>query len=147
MRKNNVSNAKKGGNTIKETVISSECFIKGEFISTSNRTAFINCDITGHCESRGELIIGPDATIEGDIKGSVVVIQGRVDGNIEASTRLELLTTAIVHGDIVTKSLVVDENAIFVGNCNMSGDKSTSKPDEDEDDQDLEFLEIGKKLG
>ena len=59
-------------------------------------------------------IIGSDMVVEGDIKAKEAVrVEGSVTGDVETEG-------ALVIGNIRTKSLVVDENAVFQGQCTMN---------------------------
>lgn len=143
MRKKEVFfNKKNGGIDDSTTIIASETIINGDF-ATGDKRVFINGNITGSCESSGELIIGPDAVIDGNITGKVIIIQGKVTGDISARSRLELLTTADVRGNITTKSLVVDEDAVFVGQCFMSGKWAPEDQADQDEERDLEFIDVG----
>ena len=44
---------------------------------------------------------------------------GRVRGNIKAPDKVELQAKCQVEGDVVTYSLVVEQGAVFHGNCQM----------------------------
>ena len=47
-----------------------------------------------------------------------------VYGNLNVPEKVELTSTARVIGDITTNGLVIDEQAIFQGSCNMNQDTS-----------------------
>jgi cytoskeletal protein CcmA (bactofilin family) len=49
-----------------------------------------------------------------------IVVGGVIDGNVSASDRLELQPTAVVNGDISTKSIVVMEGARINGSVKMT---------------------------
>jgi cytoskeletal protein CcmA (bactofilin family) len=63
--------------------------------------------------------IGPEGKVEADIETRMAVITGEVTGNISAEERLELQAKSVVRGDIKTKSLVVEQGALFHGSCLM----------------------------
>jgi cytoskeletal protein CcmA (bactofilin family) len=65
------------------------------------------------------LIVGETAAARADIKVGSLVVGGRVEGNITAKKRVELLSTAQVVGSIKTTSLIVHDGATFSGNCEM----------------------------
>jgi len=44
---------------------------------------------------------------------------GRVNGNITASTKVHLLSPAVLSGSIRTPVLIVEEGVKFNGNCEM----------------------------
>ena len=54
-----------------------------------------------------------------EIKADEVVIQGHVEGQLEAQGRVRLESNSKFFGDIVTPSLVIKEGAIFNGKSKM----------------------------
>lgn len=82
--------------------------------------ARIDGNVDGNVQAQGILIIGSTGRISGNITVKTAVIGGEVLGNIIAQERVELTTTAKVLGDISMKTLIVDENAVFQGNCDMN---------------------------
>lgn len=78
--------------------------------------------INGNCTCKGNFIIGPEGSINGNINGQNVMISGKVNGDIISSGKLEILSTGKVSGDITARRLVIDEDAYFDGRCTMSND-------------------------
>src|SRR5512132_2102520 len=85
-------------------------------------TMRIDGRFNGKIVSKNELIVGESATIEGDIHVGRVAISGTVIGKIVADQRVEIHRNGKVFCDIDTPALVIEEGAIFQGNCTM-GDK------------------------
>ena len=65
------------------------------------------------------LIIGQSAVVRAEVQVGTLVVSGRVEGNIVAKKRVELLATARVTGTIKTPGLVVSDGAVFNGTCEM----------------------------
>ena len=83
-----------------------------------NGFARIDGDIDGNLEATGNIIIGENARIRGNVTGrSVTVIGGIVLGNIVAPEFIRLLSTSVVIGDIQTKKFYSEENVIVHGHC------------------------------
>src|SRR5215212_5493057 len=78
--------------------------------------------IDGKIMSKNELIVGESATIEGDVIVGRVAISGTVIGKIVAAQRVEIHRNGKVYSDVDTPALVIEEGAIFQGNCVMGGD-------------------------
>ena len=76
----------------------------------------------GKIVSKNELIVGESATIEGDVIVGRVAISGTVIGKIVAAQRVEIHRNGKVYSDIDTPALIIEEGAIFQGNCVM-GDR------------------------
>lgn len=68
-----------------------------------------------------QLIVGPDATITGDVRAEEAVVRGRVKGTIRA-TRIILQDSARVESDIFYGRLTVDEGASFDGHSHRCED-------------------------
>ena len=65
------------------------------------------------------LIIGQSAVVRAEVQVGTLVVSGRVEGNIVAKKRVELLATARVTGTIKAPGLVVSDGAVFNGTCEM----------------------------
>jgi cytoskeletal protein CcmA (bactofilin family) len=83
----------------------------------------INGKFRGEIFSEGTLIIGEGAEIDAQIDIDTIIIQGRVNGTIQAKTRIEMHPPAVVKGDIASPSLVISDGAFFEGSCSMGRDK------------------------
>jgi cytoskeletal protein CcmA (bactofilin family) len=86
-------------------------------------TMRIDGRFNGKIMSKNELIVGESATIEGDVHVGRIAISGTVIGKIVASQRVEIHRNGKVYSDIDTPALVIEEGAIFQGNCVM-GERS-----------------------
>ena len=73
----------------------------------------------GEIESSGYLYIENGATVTANIRVGSVVIGGIVRGNVEASEKLEMLTTGKVYGNIRTAKLKIADGVVFEGKCEM----------------------------
>jgi cytoskeletal protein CcmA (bactofilin family) len=76
--------------------------------------------LSGEIFSSKALIIGGAGLVDAQIEGSVLIIQGTVKGNVRVSERVELLAGARLEGDVQTPVFVIEEGALFAGNCTMS---------------------------
>jgi cytoskeletal protein CcmA (bactofilin family) len=75
---------------------------------------------TGRVRSeKGSLIVSAGGVVEADIEVAAAKINGTVNGDIIATGRIELGRSARVHGNIQTPALVIEEGAVFEGNCRM----------------------------
>lgn len=82
-------------------------------------TVQINGDFKGDILSDGTLIVGPEAKITANIQIETVIVEGSVEGTLEAKQRVELRSGANVVGDLITPSLVVEDGAVFQGRSQM----------------------------
>jgi len=82
--------------------------------------------VKGRVVSSDNVTVGNGGELEAEIDCRTATIAGRVDGNIIALERVELQAKAEITGDLKTKSLVIEQGAIFCGSCNM---KEAGTPD------------------
>lgn len=83
-------------------------------------TMRIDGRFNGSISSKNELIVGESATIEADIHVGRIAISGTVMGKIRADEKVEVHRSGRVFSDIETPALIVEEGAIFQGNCVMT---------------------------
>ena len=81
--------------------------------------ARIDGTVDGEVNCQGILTIGEGAEVKARITGQVVVIRGKVEGNVTAKERIELLAPARVIGNIDAPRLMIAEGVIFDGDCSM----------------------------
>ena len=74
-------------------------------------------DIDGNLETDGNVIIGDNARIRGDVKAKSVIISGIVVGNIIAQEGIKILSEAAVLGDVISRKVQIDDKATFNGKC------------------------------
>ena len=77
----------------------------------------IDGDIDGNLETDGNVIVGENARIRGDLTAKSVIIGGIIKGNIKASESVKILSDAAVIGDVLSRKVQVDGSAIIHGHC------------------------------
>lgn len=107
--------------------------IADESITTRNAPSLVSSDlsVTGDIISNGELhiegkvegtirakrlVIGEKAQVVGNVAGTHVTVQGRINGNVLAN-KLHLAKTASVEGNLEHNSLSIEAGATFEGKC------------------------------
>lgn len=75
--------------------------------------------VNGDVTVTGALIVGSTGAINGDVSAQSAMVGGEIVGNVTVADKTELTGTAKVFGNIATTLIVIDENAIFQGSCNM----------------------------
>ncbi len=68
----------------------------------------------------GEIVVGKTGNVKANVKVRSAVIEGRVEGNIKASDKVEFKQKAQLMGDLQAKSLVIEEGVVCVGKCNVN---------------------------
>ena len=99
------------------TQIGHSVTIKGDI--SGNSDVRVAGNVVGGISIEGELIVERQGVVEAEIKTTTAVVAGSVKGNIECSDKLILESTSQFEGNIKTKRLIIQEGAIFQGNCQM----------------------------
>lgn len=94
-------------------------------VSISGELNFINSlridgKFEGKIKSNSELIIGEKGFVNAEIEVARLFVSGTLKGTVKAMEKVELLPTAKVEANIFTKHLIINEGAIFNGNCSMN---------------------------
>ena len=72
------------------------------------------------------MTIGDGAEVRAKISGQVVVIRGKVEGNVTAKESVELLAPARLIGNISAPRVIISEGVVFDGDCSMGVAKQKS---------------------
>ena len=99
------------------SIIGAGTVLEGNLKSTS--TLRIDGEIIGDVHSEGTVIVGTDGKIKGNIKVMDLLVAGTVIGDVTAENKIEIVAKGKLKGDINTKGLIIDEAALFQGNCVM----------------------------
>ena len=75
--------------------------------------------ITGEIVSTGAVKVGQESVIIGNISATSAVIAGAVKGDIDVQGPVILDTSAIVMGDIKSKSVQINNGAVIEGHCSQ----------------------------
>ncbi|MCI6552021.1 MAG: polymer-forming cytoskeletal protein [Lachnospiraceae bacterium] len=76
--------------------------------------------LKGDVASEGTLVVSATGKVQGNMKGSNIMVAGTIEGDLYSEGRIEVAATGRIIGNIRTKSLIIDENAVFEGQCTMN---------------------------
>lgn len=76
--------------------------------------------LEGNLNCNGKVVIGAQGSILGDLNCNNSDILGSVEGKIFVSDTLSIKSTASITGEIHTKILSIEPNAVFNGTCEMA---------------------------
>ena len=82
----------------------------------------------GEIFESGTLIVGETAAIKGKIAVNTLVINGLVEAEVQAKSRVEIHSTGKFYGNLSTPIIIIAEGGIFEGTCKMEG-KSSKEED------------------
>ena len=77
---------------------------------------YIDGDVEGAIESEdNKITIGPNGRVQADIRACDVIIFGQVQGNVEASNKIDLRKDSKLVGAITAPRISVEEGALLKG--------------------------------
>jgi cytoskeletal protein CcmA (bactofilin family) len=99
-------------------------FVGGGTVVTGEANFKAMMRVDGHLSGRvnstsGTLIVGANGKVDANIEVAIAIVHGTVNGDIIATTRLELGRAAKLNGNIQTASLMIEPGALFEGSCKM----------------------------
>ena len=74
----------------------------------------------GKIEASEEVVISSTGKVNADIKAKSAIVGGQIVGNLMVEDRIELEQNASLIGDLRAKDLIINEGALFHGNCSMA---------------------------
>jgi cytoskeletal protein CcmA (bactofilin family) len=86
----------------------------------SKEDLYVDGDVEGTIElQEHRLTIGPNGKVHSSVKAREVVILGNVQGNVDASDKLEIRKDARLVGDIKTARIIIEDGAYFKGSIDI----------------------------
>jgi len=85
--------------------------------------------LVGDIVAKANAVVGETGIIEGSVKARNVSVDGKVSGSIAAGEKVLLGAKSVVRGEVRAAKLVVDEGAIFDGECAMSAPTGATPDD------------------
>jgi len=103
------------------TVIGPDASFKGEVRFEKGLRLLGQFD--GEIVTKGSLLVEEGARLSGEVKAGSVRIDGAMSGNLEATGKVHLTSSAKLEGDLQTARLEVADGASFVGHVAVGTDK------------------------
>lgn len=99
------------------TILGADASFKGEL--TFEKGVRIEGNFEGQIRSKGSLTIAEGAKVIAGVEAGSVRLEGECKGNLYASEKLQLMSTAKMEGDIRATRLEIADGAIFIGNVSV----------------------------
>lgn len=99
------------------TVVGEDSHFVGELGGKGH--CIVHGKVEGDCNIEGTIVIGETGHWIGDINAGCVLIAGSVDGDVLASDKMEIVSTARVKGKITSSILAIAEGAVHDGVVHM----------------------------
>jgi cytoskeletal protein CcmA (bactofilin family) len=101
------------------TLINEGCRISGTI--TGSGDFLINGEIDGDCDLAGTVTLARNGFWKGTLRAANVIVAGRVEGDIIASGRVEIVNTARISGTVSGEAIAVAEGAVVEGVMKTTG--------------------------
>ena len=90
------------------------------------RPIWIEGEVLGSIDCATEVIIGEAGKVDAAIRASIIKVNGFVEGELIASTRIEVMAKGRVHGDIkcLAGCLIIHDGGILEGQCSTATEEN-----------------------
>jgi cytoskeletal protein CcmA (bactofilin family) len=105
----------------KESLLAAGLTIEGKIEGSGH--VRIAGNFKGDVHVQGNLTIESGAKVTGGVRANTVVIGGELEGNIDAASRVELLQTGVLNGDLKAGSLTVAAGSRMRGRAEFGWDE------------------------
>lgn len=108
------------------TVLGKGICIRGEI--SGSEDLFLDGMIDGTIDlGENRLTVGPNGLAQADITTGDLVVFGRVEGSVKATSRAELKRTAVFIGDIAAARLSIEDGATMEGYVDLAQEAPAAK--------------------
>jgi cytoskeletal protein CcmA (bactofilin family) len=107
-----------------KTVITHASLITGEVRGQGDFR--LEGQFTGSIEVDGLFFVAKEGDFKGEAKVENMVIEGRVDGQIRAVTKIEIRSSGHVQGNIICQQIAIAEGAFFDGKIKTNKGKTVT---------------------
>ena len=111
-----------------DTVIGNEAYFQGTL--TAKGSLRVDGRIDGSIVDAKTVTIGKSGKVKGDISCEICYVRGELRGNIVALEHVEVLAGSHVDGDIRSPRIMLEEGAVFNGNCSMGPSRKAARQQE-----------------
>jgi cytoskeletal protein CcmA (bactofilin family) len=116
-----------------ETIIGAGVVAEGNLDSEGD--IHIEGTYTGRIKAHGDVALGINAKVKGDIDARNISVAGALKGNIVVEGEASVRETGHVNGDITCISLGVEHGGVFVGRSKMQAPPVLNKKIDRSDDE------------
>jgi len=110
----------------KESLLAAGLTIEGKIEGAGH--VRIAGNFKGDVNVQGNLTIEAGAHVTGGVRANTVIIGGELEGNIDAASRVELLQSGVLNGDLKAGSLTVAAGSRMRGRAEFGWDEKGKTP-------------------
>ena len=109
------------------TIIGPDASFRGELSFDSS--AKVLGRIEGSINSKGRVHLADGSNCKATVHAKEIAVEGAIEGNLEATDRVDVKPTGRINGDIVASRMIMAEGASINGHVKIGGDaKAGSRP-------------------
>jgi cytoskeletal protein CcmA (bactofilin family) len=108
----------------KESLIAANLFIEGKIQGSGD--VRVAGQFKGDVDVQGDLTIEVGARLTGSVRAAKVTIAGELDGNVVSASRVELLATGVVNGDLKAGALTVAAGSRMRGQIEVGAEEKSA---------------------
>ncbi|MEH6742353.1 bactofilin family protein [Hyphomonas sp.] len=120
MAKTDTDNTTGKGRSGQGSFIGAECELEGRFTFTGPLT--IAGHLKGPVKSDGLVLIEATGHLEGSLEAAIIIVHGKLTGNVTAHESLEIWNEAVVTGKVLTRSIRVDAGSLLTADLKVATD-------------------------
>jgi len=110
------------------TVLGRDVTFKG--VAHFEGTVQLESCFEGEIHTKGVLVVGEHAQIRGTITVGTLISSGKIQGNVSATDKVQLLKSAVQIGDVHSPTISMEEGAYFQGFADMGASHSVDADDQ-----------------
>ena len=109
------------------TIIGPDASFRGDLSFDSS--AKVLGRIEGSINSKGKVHLADGSNCKATVHAKEIAVEGAIEGNLEATDRIDVKPTGRINGDIVASRMIMAEGASINGHVKIGGDgKAGSRP-------------------
>jgi cytoskeletal protein CcmA (bactofilin family) len=106
------------------SILGPTLFFKGDL--SAEEDLLIQGRVEGSITHTQRLTVGAQGTVKANIRAQLIIVEGAVEGDLQAEKSVIVKDTAKIVGNIYAPSISISEGASFSGNIDMSGKTAQS---------------------
>ncbi len=115
------------GNVRIKSIVAQDAVVDGNL--QAKGATRIDGVVRGNVKIDEMLVLGAASKVIGNIYAASIMVGGEVEGDLAAKEKVTISGTGKVTGNLHTKKLIVDENAVFRGQCFMGDEIPQPDPE------------------
>ncbi len=108
------------------TIIGAGVILEGKLESSGN--VRIDGKVKGNINAKGNVTIGENGDVEGEVVGKIITVGGKISGTVNAGEKVILEPKCTMKGDLSSKLLEIQAGAKFDGKSIMSSQEKPIRP-------------------